>query len=173
MENDFPHKIHKGVIVGISLGIAAVILRSMIWLLPSPLMSIIMADMGLSYVQGGMLMFVVTALMGVSMFGASLLIDRLGATRVMVIALICFGLDGILAKSFQQYAFVLIGRIFMAWTPLAMTMVMTLPDITPSVVSGAYALMTGGGSLLAFFAPFAFDALQKSVGMKYTFLIFA
>ena len=90
----------------------AVLLRNLIWVLPSPLMSELMEDMNISYMQGGMLMFIVTALMGAAMFGSSFLIDRLGAVQAIITGLFSFGVDGLLSWFFRGYTFVLVGRAF-------------------------------------------------------------
>jgi cyanate permease len=87
------------------------IIRNLIWVLPSPLMNTIVNEMQVDYAQGGMLMFIVTVMMGVSLFIGSLLIDHLGAGRTMVLSLMCFALDGVCAKFAVGYGLLLFGRM--------------------------------------------------------------
>ena len=87
-------------------------LRNQLWLTPSPLMTVIMDDMRIGYRQGGQLLFIVTVLMGISLFVGSRVIDRLGASRAMAIAIGCLALDGLFAFFCRSYPLVLVGRAF-------------------------------------------------------------
>ena len=71
-----------------------------------------MDDMRIGYRQGGQLLFIVTVLMGIFLFVGSRVIDRLGASRAMAIAIGCLALDGLFAFFCRSYPLVLVGRAF-------------------------------------------------------------
>lgn len=85
-------------------------IRSMITVMPSVLMTVIMPDMGLNYSKAGMMAYVSTIVMGVFLFVGSSVISRLGAIRTLIIAMVLFGLDGIISYFSREYSLVLFGK---------------------------------------------------------------
>ena len=86
-------------------------LRAMIWILPSPLMGVISEDLDLTLSQGGMLMYIVTILMGAFLFFGSICVDRLGSWRAMALSIFCFIVDGVTAWFATSYWVLMIGRV--------------------------------------------------------------
>lgn len=95
----------------IAVLIVHIFMRNFIWILPSALMPKILADMGITYLEGGMMLYVVTLMMGVFLFVGSMIIDRIGAAKAMVLSMLFFSLDGILSMLFYSFVPVLIGRV--------------------------------------------------------------
>lgn len=87
------------------------ILRNLIWVVPSPLMGEVVASLSISLAQGGMLMYIVTVMMGVFMFLGSLMIDRVGASRAFGLSIFCLCFDGLLAVLSSSFYLVLLGRL--------------------------------------------------------------
>lgn len=87
------------------------ILRNLIWVVPSPLMEAVAASLSISLAQGGMLMYIVTVMMGVFMFLGSLMIDRVGASRAFGLSIFCLCFDGVTAMLSSHFYIVLLGRL--------------------------------------------------------------
>lgn len=87
------------------------VLRCLIWLSPSPLMTFMMEDMNLNYAQSGMILLIVSVMMGISLFIGSFVIDRLGASHSMSIACIMLGLDGVICFCAPSFSVLMIGRV--------------------------------------------------------------
>lgn len=85
-------------------------IRSMITVVPSALMTVIVQDMGLSYSEAGMMAYITTIMMGLFLFVGSSVISRLGAIRTLIIAMLLFGLDGIITYISREYLLVLFGK---------------------------------------------------------------
>lgn len=87
-----------------------IFIRSVIAMMPSALMSVIMADMGIGYSEAGMLAYIVTIMMGVFLFVGSSVISKLGAVRALAIAMACFGMDGVISFITRNYLLMVLGR---------------------------------------------------------------
>lgn len=88
------------------------ILRCLVWLCPSPILMVIMEDMSLNYAQSGLILLIVTVMMGVSLFIGSFIIDKLGASATLAISAVMLGLDGIISFYAPTFGIMMIGRIF-------------------------------------------------------------
>lgn len=86
--------------------------RSQLYLAPSPLMGTIMEELNLNYAQGGQLLFVVTVLMGVFLFIGSAVIDRVGSRKTLMLSFVCLGVDGAVALFAPNYVVLMLGRVF-------------------------------------------------------------
>ena len=88
------------------------ILRCLVWLCPSPILTVIMEDMSLNYAQSGLILLMVTVMMGVSLFIGSFIIDKLGASATLALSAVMLGLDGVIAFFAPDFGVMMIGRVF-------------------------------------------------------------
>lgn len=106
MKRSNQHTLTLAVLLG-----AISVLRCLIWLSPAPMMETIMADLALNYAQGGMILQIVSVMMGLSLFVGSPLIDRIGTSRTLALACLLLGMDGILGYCSAGYGLLMAGRV--------------------------------------------------------------
>ncbi len=89
------------------------IFRGQLGFMVPPLMTTIVEDLGISLAQGGYLQTTGTLVMGVGMVFGSILIDKIGTSKTMLLALFCMAISGVLGFFSTSYILLLIARIFM------------------------------------------------------------
>ncbi len=78
-----------------------------------PLMTTIVEDLGITLAQGGLLQTTATVVMGVGMVFGSILIDKIGTSKTMTLALVSMAVSGALGFFATSYTMLLVARIFM------------------------------------------------------------
>lgn len=86
-------------------------LRNQLWILPAPLMDVIVRDLAIPYSSAGMLVSIIPVLMGTSLFVGSFIIDFLGNWRALLLSGLLLVFDGIIAFGGAPYTVILVGRI--------------------------------------------------------------
>ena len=77
--------------------------RNFLWLVPSSLMSPMMAELGMNYTQAGLLVTIVTVVMGVFLVGGSYLLNYIRPLFSMVLGLGVLAVGGIGSCLSQNY----------------------------------------------------------------------
>ena len=86
------------------------LIRTLLYLTPSPLMEQIIADLNISLEQGGFLLVIVMLFQGIAVIIGSLVIDKIGSVKTMIIACFFCIFEGIIGYLSNDYIIILIGR---------------------------------------------------------------
>ena len=84
--------------------------RNFLWLIPSVMMSSIMAELGINYAQAGYLVLIVTVMMGVFLFAGNYLLGWISPPTAMTIGLLCSAADGICSFLGQSFGVIMVGK---------------------------------------------------------------
>lgn len=85
--------------------------RNFLWLVPSSLMSPMMAELGMNYTQAGLLVTIVTVVMGVFLVGGNYLLNYLSPLVSMVLGMGILALGGMGSCVVQSYPLLLASRV--------------------------------------------------------------
>lgn len=85
--------------------------RNFLWLIPSSLMSPMMAELGMNYTQAGLLVTIVTVVMGVFLVGGSYLLNYIPPLFTMVLGLGVLAVGGFGSCLGQSYPLILASRV--------------------------------------------------------------
>lgn len=87
------------------------ICRNFLWLVPSSLMSPMMAELGMNYTQAGLLVTIVTVIMGVFLVGGNFLLNYIPPLFSMVLGLAVLAFGGIGSCLAESYGVILASRV--------------------------------------------------------------
>lgn len=87
-----------------------ILVRTLLYLTPSPLMGEIITDLNISLEQGGFLLVIVMLFQGITVIIGSIVIDKIGSIKTMIIACFFCIFEGIIGYLSNDYIIVLIGR---------------------------------------------------------------
>jgi len=93
-----------------ALCVLALLGQTFTWLVPAPLLGMIITDLNIGIGEAGALLTVITLVTGSFAFAGSFFIDKLGAKTVMIIGLGLFGLGGIAAFFTETYSEIFAAR---------------------------------------------------------------
>lgn len=101
---------YRYVIEGVWLITALV--QSISWQSISPVLENIIADISMSYSQGGVLLTVVQLVAGISIFFGTKIIEKLGIKKTTLIGLFSFFIGNFMTYTANNYIYLLLARIF-------------------------------------------------------------
>ncbi|MGD9661410.1 MAG: MFS transporter [Porticoccaceae bacterium] len=108
MKTNHTHSSYRWIMM--ALCVLALLGQTFTWLVPAPLLGIIIDDLGVGIGEAGALLTVITLVTGTFAFAGSFFIDKLGAKTVMVIGLGLFGLGGIASVYTETYSEIFAAR---------------------------------------------------------------
>ncbi len=82
-----------------------------LWFLPSPLLTYIMEDMSIDLAQAGLLISAVPLMVGVAMFGASIIVDRFGNKKTLLIGIWLMAFSAIMTTFAPNYILMMCARL--------------------------------------------------------------
>lgn len=89
------------------------IFRAQLAFMVPPLMTVLVEDLGISFGSGGLLQTTSTFVMGVGMVLGTFIVDRIGSSKTLVLAMISMFISGLIGFFSNTFTSLLIARIFM------------------------------------------------------------